>query len=98
MKVIKDKSIQESEMHSERKENLIYAAQLLCEAFYGAAQNGETIYAGRDIDQVVKVFSDEVIKFIQREPMWISGKFKMDQKDKNIRVKHFIDGLIKALK
>lgn len=98
MKIIKSKPIQESEMDSKRKENLEYAAQLLCEAFYGAAQNAEAIYAGRDIDDVIKVFTDSVVKYIQSEPMWIERRTKMDQKDKNIRVKHFIDTLIKALK
>ena len=97
MKIIEDK-IKESEMTSERKDSLMYSAQLLCEAFYGVAQNSDTIYAGKGIDEVVEVWTREFIKFIQSNPMWISGKLKMDQKDKNIRVKHFIGELIKAIK
>mgnify|MGYP000862616742 CR=1 FL=1 len=52
MRIIESK-LKESEMTSDRKKNIMYAAQLLCEAFYGAAQNPETIYAGKDIDEVV---------------------------------------------
>lgn len=97
MKIIEGK-IKESEMTSDRKESLMYSAQLLCEAFYGAAQNSETIYAGKDIDKVVEVWTREFTTFIRLNPMWIDRKFKMDQKDKNIRVKRFIGELIKAIK
>lgn len=98
MTILENKPIKESEMTSDRKDNVQYAAQLLCEAFYGAAQNPETIYAGKDIDDVVKVFSSTLIAFIQREPMCIDRRIKMDPKEKNIRVKHFISELINAIK
>ena len=97
MKIIESK-IKESEMTSSRKKSLMYSAQLLCEAFYGAAQNSETIYAGKDIDEVVEVWTREFTTFIRLNPMWVDGKFKMDQKDKNIRVKHFISELIRKIK
>ena len=97
MKIIENK-IKESEMTSERKENLMYSAQLLCEAFYGAAQNSDTIYAGKDIDELVAVWAKTFTRFIQTEPMWIGGHIKMDPKDKNIRVKHFIKTLTDAIK
>ena len=97
MKIIEDK-IKESGMTSDRKDSLMYSAQLLCEAFYEAAQNTDTTYASKNIDEVVDVWTREFVKFIQSNPMWFNRKFKMDQKDKNIRVKHFISELIKAIK
>lgn len=85
-------------MTSDRKENLEYSAVLLCEAFFGAAQNSNELYAGKDIDELVDIWAKTFTRFIQRETMWIGGRIKMDQKDKNIRVKHFIKTLVDALK
>ena len=98
MKIIKEKPIQESQMDSKRKENLEYAAQLLCEAFYGAAQNVDEAQAKDDSELVARIFVRGIINFVGKEPMWIERRTKMDPKEKNIRVNHFIDTLIKALK
>lgn len=97
MKIIENR-IKKFEMTSNRKESLMYSAQLLCEAFYESAQNEDTIYAGKDIDEVVKVWAKTFIQFIQREKMWVNGQVLMGPKDKNIRVKHFIKTLIDAIK
>ncbi len=97
MKII-EKQIKETEMTSSRKENLYGAAITLAEAFYGAAQNENKVLAGKDIDECVYVFTRALQKFIQSEPMWINGRTRMDQSEKNVRVKHFIKTLIDELK